>query len=208
MLVGHPLTQVIGQSVSVPLQTMLPPHSGWPGSFAGLTLQVPILPARLQRSQLLLQALSQHTESAQNPVWHSPLAAQVSPLSLSMSHLPKMQNRPGAHCRLLVHIVGHDGLSPSQAYAAQVTAGVPSSRSTQMPGEPGLPQVSQAPLQALEQHAPATQAPELHSALAPQLVPLALSGAQSPAVHPVLELQVAHLAPKRPQVRLVLPVWH
>lgn len=77
-----------------------------------------------------------------------------------------------------------------------------------MPGEPGLPQVSQAPLQALEQHAPATQAPELHSALAPQLVPLALSGAQSPAVHPVLALQVEHLALERPQVRLVSPLWH
>lgn len=115
MLVGQPLAQVIVQSVRVPLQTTLKPHTGWPGSFAGLTLQLPTLPLWLQRSQLLLQALSQHTESAQKPDWHSPFAAQASPLSLSMSHLPEMQNRPSAHWRLLVHIVGHEGLSPSHA---------------------------------------------------------------------------------------------
>ena len=52
VLEGQPLVQRMGQSASVPLQTIDPPHAGLPGSFAGAGAQVPFEAARLQRSQL------------------------------------------------------------------------------------------------------------------------------------------------------------
>lgn len=88
---GQPAPHRIGQSVSVPLHTTLPPHAGEPGSFAGDGRQVPTLLARLQRSQLPVHAWSQHTPSAQKPDSHSRLVPQLSPVVFAGSQLPLAQ---------------------------------------------------------------------------------------------------------------------
>ena len=112
---GQPLVQRMGQSASVPLQTMAPPQAGLPGSVAGAGEQVPAVALRLQRSQLPLQAALQHTPSAQKPDWHSALEPQVAPCTLSVTQAPLLQNRPGAHCREVVQVAGHEPLTPSHA---------------------------------------------------------------------------------------------
>ena len=112
---GHPLVQRIGQSASVPLQTMAPPQAGLPGSFTGAGVQVPVVGPRLQRSQLPLHAWLQHTPSAQKPDWHSELEPQVVPCTLSVTQFPLLQKRPEAHCREVVQVVGHEPLTPSHA---------------------------------------------------------------------------------------------
>jgi hypothetical protein len=97
---GQPLAQGMGQSGRLPLHTTVPPHAGLPGSFAGAGWQVPSLPGRLQRSQLPVHAVLQHTPSAQKPELHSGLDWQLAPSGLSGTHTPfALQYRPGAHCR-------------------------------------------------------------------------------------------------------------
>ena len=88
---GHPLEQRMGQSARVPLHTTEPPHAGLPGSLTGAGLHVPLLAARLQRSQLPLQAWLQHTPSAQKPEPHSELEPQVVPITLSVAQWPLSQ---------------------------------------------------------------------------------------------------------------------
>jgi hypothetical protein len=66
---------------------------------------------------------------------------------------------------------------------------VASSNGLQRPGAPGAEQVSQAPVQALEQHSWPTQAPDAHSPLAAQAPPLEVSGWQIAAWQCVLESQ-------------------
>jgi len=105
----------MGQSASVPLHTTAPPQAGLPGSEAGAGPQLPPLPARLQRSQLPLQAWSQHTPSAQNPVWHSALEPHMTPASLRGAQTPLLQKRPEAHWREVVQVAGHEPLTPSHA---------------------------------------------------------------------------------------------
>jgi hypothetical protein len=85
---GQPLEQRMGQSGSVPLHTTVPPHAGLPGSFAGAGRQVPSCPARLQRSQLPVHALLQHTPSAQKPEAHSGLDAHAAPSAFSCTQAP------------------------------------------------------------------------------------------------------------------------
>jgi hypothetical protein len=112
---GQPLEQRMGQSARVPLQTTAPPQAGLPGSFAGAGLQVPLVVARLQRSQLPLQAWVQHTPSAQKPEPHSELEPQFVPITLRVAQWPLSQNRPDAHCREVVQVVGQEPLTPSHA---------------------------------------------------------------------------------------------
>jgi hypothetical protein len=112
---GQPLEQRIGQSASVPLQTIVPPQAGLPGSDAGAGVQAPLELARLQRSQLPLQAWLQHTPSAQKPDAHSALEPHIAPGTLSVTHAPLSQNRPDAHCREVVQVVGQEPLTPSHA---------------------------------------------------------------------------------------------
>ena len=112
---GQPLEQRMGQSASVPLQTTEPPHAGLPGSEAGAGRQVPRVPERLQRSQLPLQGESQHTPSAQKVDRHSALEPQAVPAVFSGTHRPLSQKRPEEHCREVVHVVGHEPLTPSHA---------------------------------------------------------------------------------------------
>lgn len=106
----------MGQSGSVPLQTTLGGHTGLPGSLAGAGLQVPLRLGRLQRSQLPVQALVQHTPSAQKVELHSTLDWQAAPSCLRAAHWPlPLQYRPWAHCRGVVQVVGHCPVTPSQA---------------------------------------------------------------------------------------------
>jgi len=51
----------------------------------------------LQRSQLLLQALSQHTPSAQKPETHWLSPVQLSAFARSIWQVLLMQKRPAAH---------------------------------------------------------------------------------------------------------------
>lgn len=88
---GQPALQRIGQSTSVPLQLTEAPHAGLPGSPDGAGRHEPTWPERSQRSQLPLQAPSQHTPSAQKPEPHSELAAQATPRAFSGTQLPPAQ---------------------------------------------------------------------------------------------------------------------
>jgi hypothetical protein len=69
----------------------------------------------LQRSQLPLQAESQHTPSAQNVDWHSELEPQLVPAVFRSAHRPLSQKRPEEHWREVVQVVGHEPLTPSHA---------------------------------------------------------------------------------------------
>jgi hypothetical protein len=105
----------MGQSASAPLQTTAPPQAGLPRSPLGAALQLPSLPARLQRSQLPLQAWLQQKPSAQNPEVHCALLPQAVPVARSGSQLPALQKRPVAHWRLVVQVDGHPPVTPSHA---------------------------------------------------------------------------------------------
>ncbi len=200
----QPEVHKMGQSASDPLHTTEPPHAGSPGSFTGLGRHSPRCPARLQRSQLWLQAFAQHTPSAQNPDAHWPAESQGAPAGCRGSHPASTQKRPVAHWRGLLQLVGQAPCNPSHAKLPQLGAWVPT---LSKPHDPSV-QVSHGPLQALEQHWWSTQKPEAHSVLPPHVDPFALSGAQSPAAQPVPEAHATHDRPVAPHASLLVPSWH
>ena len=107
----------------------------------GKGLQVPPLPASLHETQAPVQALPQHTPSAQNPLAHAVALVQAPPLAVLQAPVPS------------------HAWSPEQL----PTTWVPAAANTQAPALPGTLQDWHGPEHETDpQHTPSTQLPEEH----------------------------------------------
>jgi hypothetical protein len=85
-----------------------PAHTARPTGGAPLTgLQVPTLPCALHTSHCPLQAVSQHTPSAQCPVTQSVSAAHCAPAPFFGTQAPALQKFPAEHCAFVVQFARH-----------------------------------------------------------------------------------------------------
>jgi hypothetical protein len=121
-------------------------------------VHVPLLPVSAHDSHWPVQALSQHTPSAQCA------APQLVPLPFLNTHWPALQYASLEQSASLVHWLVHSALLPSHAtWPAQAGRPcAPAGKIVQVPSALAptvCAQLSQAPLQALSQHTPSLQEP-------------------------------------------------
>jgi len=119
-----------------------------------------------QRLQAPPQAESQHTPSAQKPLWH--IATEVHAPPGLATHTPLMHFRLAAHPESAVQLVGQVGAIPSQTNPLHAGTLVPASRLWQVPGTAA--QSPQGP-QAESQHTPSAQKPLRQAPAALQELP-------------------------------------
>ena len=120
--------------------------------------------AMAHTSQAPAQAESQQSESEQKPVWHSAATPQLAPSALSGTQAPEMQAEPAAQWEGTEQVVGQAEPAARQRYGEQ--EGLPGPLTcahTPLEVAPAETlQALHAPLQALLQQKPSTQAPEAH----------------------------------------------
>jgi hypothetical protein len=117
---------------------------------AGRGVQVPTEPASAHDVHSEAQALLQHTPAAQNPLVHSALLAQASPLAFCETQLPPLQKVAPAQSLGALHVVLHAPVPSHVAYGAHPVplAGAPAGMAVQVPREPARSHARHAPPQA------------------------------------------------------------
>ena len=111
-----------------------------------------------QTEQAPVHAALQQTPSAQKVDWHWPPLLQAAPFACTVVQEPFEQYVLLGHWRLLVQVVGHEALVPSQTkdpHAGEPC--VPCGRSEQVPTLPARVHVRHADAHELLQHTPETQ---------------------------------------------------
>lgn len=139
--------------------------AGAPSEPRGEILQVPVEPARSQRSQLPpLHALLQQTPSEQKPLWQSRPWLQEAPLTALAIQTPPSHADVGRQSPSLEQEVGQAGLTPLQVNCPQLGfwPTVPAATTVQVPRDPARLQRLQPPWQSVSQQYPSTQLPDWH----------------------------------------------
>jgi hypothetical protein len=141
------------------------------------------LPATLQASQELPQAVSQQKPSTQLPLVHWEAAVQLPPLGFWLVQVPLKQMLPLVHWVLLVQAVGQEAEEPLHTNGAQVgLPALPEATGLHVPTLPATLHASQEPLHAVLQQTPSAQLPLPHWLAAEQVAPADFFGSQVPAL--------------------------
>ena len=143
-----------------------------------MTVQVPRVAARSQRSQPPAHAVSQQTPSAHEPEAHCEAAVHADPCASLGLHVPVATSQKSAamHPASLAQLVGQVRAVPlhTKGLHAPPEPVSPAGAERQLPTQPGTSQRSQAPAaQAVVQQTPSAQKPEEHSSVRAQVAPLA-----------------------------------